>query len=98
MRFLFNTYKQHHDAGLAAHQAGDTGKARMHYLMAAKYLCALAKDGEVEFKSQRLKKVGRLMEIAKDLEGPKCNQAAAIISGSSVTSSTSRATAARCAS
>jgi transitional endoplasmic reticulum ATPase len=74
MRFLFNTYKQHHDVGLAAHQAGDMVKARMHYLMAAKYLCALAKDGEVEFKSQRLKKAGRLMEMAKGLEGPEAQR------------------------
>ncbi len=74
MRFLFNTYKQHHDEGLAAHQAGDLAKARMHYLMAAKYLCALAKDGEPDFKAQRLRKAERLMEIAKGLEGSEAQR------------------------
>ena len=69
MRFLFETYKQHHDEGIAAHKAGDYPKARMHYLMAAKYLCAQAKETEVEFKQQRLKKAQRLIDIAKELEG-----------------------------
>ena len=71
MRFLFETYKQHHDEGIAAHKAGDYPKARMHYLMAAKYLCALAKETETEFKQQRLKKAQRLIDIAKELEGKK---------------------------
>lgn len=69
MRFLFETYKQHHDEGIAAHKAGDYPKARMHYLMAAKYLCALAKETEAEFKQQRLKKAQRLIDITKELEG-----------------------------
>lgn len=69
MRFLFETYKQHHDEGIAAHKAGNYPKARMHYLMAAKYLCAMAKETEVEFKQQRLKKAQRLIDIAKELEG-----------------------------
>jgi transitional endoplasmic reticulum ATPase len=71
MRFLFETYKQHHDEGIEAHKAGDYPKARMHYLMAAKYLCALAKETESEFKQQRLKKAQRLIDIAKELEGKK---------------------------
>jgi transitional endoplasmic reticulum ATPase len=71
MRFLFDTYKQHHDEGMAAHRAGDYPKARMHYLMAAKYLCALAKEAGVEFREQRLKKAQRLIEIAKELERAK---------------------------
>jgi transitional endoplasmic reticulum ATPase len=69
MRFLFETYKQHHDEGIAAHKLGDYPKARMHYLMAAKYLCALAKETDAEFKQQRLKKAQRLIDIAKELEG-----------------------------
>ena len=69
MRFLFETYKQHHDDGIAAHRAGDYPKARMHYLMAAKYLCATAKEEDAEFSSARLKKAERLVEIAKELEG-----------------------------
>lgn len=68
MHFLFDTYKQHHDEGLAAHKAGDFAKARMSYLLAAKYLCALAKEGESEFREQRLRKAERLMEVAKGLE------------------------------
>ncbi|MCU0916794.1 MAG: ATP-binding protein [Planctomycetes bacterium] len=67
--FLFDTYKQHHDEGIAAHKAGDYPKARLHYLMAAKYLCALAKEAGAEFKQERLKKAQRLMEIARELEG-----------------------------
>src|SRR4030042_6042756 len=69
MRFLFDTYKQHHDEGMAAHRAGDYAKARVHYLMAAKYLCARDKEGEGEFKEEGLKKAQRLIEIAKELEG-----------------------------
>ena len=69
MRFLFDTYKQHHEEGIAAHKAGDYPQARLHYLMAAKYLCALAKESEVEFKGQRLKKAQRLIDMAKELEG-----------------------------
>jgi len=69
MRFLFETYKQHHDEGIAAHKVGNYPKARMHYLMAAKYLCAMAKETEAEFKQQRLKKAQRLIDIAKELEG-----------------------------
>lgn len=69
MKFLFETYKQHHDEGIAAHKAGDYPKARMHYLMAAKYLCAMAKETDTEFKDQRLKKAQRLIDIAKELEG-----------------------------
>jgi transitional endoplasmic reticulum ATPase len=71
MRFLFETYRQHHDEGIAAHKAGDYPKARVHYLMAAKYLCALAKETEAEFKQQRLTKAQRLIDIAKELEGKK---------------------------
>ena len=69
MRFLFETYKQHHDEGIAAHKEGDYPKARMHYLMAAKYLCAMAKETEAEFKNERLKKAQRLIDIARELEG-----------------------------
>lgn len=68
-RFLFDTYKQHHDEGIAAHRAGDYPQARLHYLMAAKYLCALARDADTEFRAERLKKAQRLIEIAKELEG-----------------------------
>lgn len=50
MRFLFETYKQHHDQGIAAHKQEDYPKARMHYLIAKKYLCALAKEKDAEFK------------------------------------------------
>lgn len=74
MRFLFDTYKQHHDEGIAAHRAGDYPQARMHYLMAAKYLCAMAKEGEAEFKQERLKKAQRLIEIAKELEGAEAQR------------------------
>jgi hypothetical protein len=38
MRFLFETYKSRHNEGIAAHKEGDYPKARMHYIMAAKYL------------------------------------------------------------
>lgn len=69
MRFLFETYRQHHDEGIAAHRNGDYPKARMHYLMAAKYLCAMAKETDAEFKQERLKKAQRLIDIAKELEG-----------------------------
>lgn len=69
MRFLFETYKRHHDEGIAAHKAGDYPDARIHYLMAAKYLCAMAKETEAEFRDERLKKAQRLMDIAKELEG-----------------------------
>jgi transitional endoplasmic reticulum ATPase len=71
MRFLFETYKQHHDEGIAAHRVGDYPKARMHYLMAAKYLCAMVKETDAEFKQERLKKAQRLIDIAKELEGKK---------------------------
>ena len=71
MHFLFDTYKQHHDQGLAAHQAGDTAQARVHYLLAAKYLCALAKDGDGAYQEQRLRKAERLVAIAKDLAEAK---------------------------
>jgi transitional endoplasmic reticulum ATPase len=74
MRFLFETYKQHHDEGIAAHKAGDYPKARMHYLMAAKYLCAMAKETETEFRDQRLKKAQRLIDIAKELERRKAQR------------------------
>lgn len=74
MRFLFETYKQHHNEGIAAHKAGDYPKARMHYLMAAKYLCAMAKETEAEFKQERLKKAQRLIDIAKELEGKKAQR------------------------
>jgi len=67
--FLFDTYKQHHDEGIAAHRAGDYPQARLHYLMAAKYLCTLAKEAEGQFKAERLKKAQRLIEMAKELEG-----------------------------
>lgn len=69
MRFLFETYKQHHGEGIAAHRNGDYPKARMHYLMAAKYLCAMANETDAEFKQERLKKAQRLIDIAKELEG-----------------------------
>ena len=69
MRFLFETYKQHHDEGIAAHKVGDYPKARVHYLMAAKYLCAMAKETDAEFKNERLKKAQRLIDIAKELNG-----------------------------
>lgn len=68
MRFLFDTYKQHHDEGIEAHKQGDYQKARVHYLMAAKYLCAMAKETDAEFKQERLKKAQRLVDIAKELE------------------------------
>ena len=61
MHFLFDTYKQHHDQGLTAHQAGDTAQARLHYLLAAKYLCALAKDGDGAYQEQRLRKAVLLL-------------------------------------
>jgi transitional endoplasmic reticulum ATPase len=68
MRFLFDTYKQHHDEGLAAHRSGDLSQARMHYLLAAKYLCALAKEGDQAYREQRLSKAERLVAMAKDLD------------------------------
>lgn len=74
MQFLFDTYRQHHDEGIAAHRAGDYPRARMHYLLAAKYLCAMAKEGEAQFKEDRLKKVQRLIEIAKELEGAEAQR------------------------
>jgi SpoVK/Ycf46/Vps4 family AAA+-type ATPase len=74
-RFLFETYKQHHDEGIVAHKAGDYPKARLHYLMAAKYLCALAKEAGAEFKQERLKRAQRLIEIAKELEGKEASRA-----------------------
>ncbi|MBN2590019.1 MAG: ATP-binding protein [Sedimentisphaerales bacterium] len=67
MRFLFETYKQHYEQGIEAHKQGDYQKAKVHYLMAAKYLCAMAKDTDAEFKQERLKKAQRLIEIAKEL-------------------------------
>ena len=74
MRFLFDTYKQHHDEGIEAHKAGDYPRARLHYLMAAKYLCALAKEAGAEFKQERLKKAQRLIEMAKELEGAEAQR------------------------
>jgi len=81
MRFLFETYKQHHDEGIKAHKEGDYPEARMHYLMAAKYLCALAKETDTEFKDQRLKKAQRLIDIATELEGKQPASKAAGKSG-----------------
>lgn len=69
MGFLFETYQRHHEEGMSAHKAGDYPKARVHYLLAAKYLCAMAKETDAEFKTERLKKAQRLIEIAKELEG-----------------------------
>ncbi len=74
MRFLFETYKQHHDEGLAAHKQKDYSAARTHYLLAAKYLCAMAKEKDAEFREERLKKAERLVEIARELAG-KAGQA-----------------------
>ena len=71
MRFLFETYKNHHNEGIEAHKKGDYPKARMHYLMAAKYLCSLAEETDAEFKQERLKKAQRLIDIAKELEGKR---------------------------
>jgi transitional endoplasmic reticulum ATPase len=71
MRFLFETYKSHHNEGIEAHKKGDYPKARMHYLMAAKYLCAMAKETDAEFKQERLKKAQRLIDIAKELENKR---------------------------
>lgn len=75
MRFLFDTYKQHHDKGLAAHQTGDVVQARLHYLLAAKYLCALAKEGDGAYQEQRLRKAECLVAIAKDLAEAKGTRA-----------------------
>jgi transitional endoplasmic reticulum ATPase len=40
----------------------------MHYLMAAKYLCSLARETDAEFKQERLNKAQRLIDIAEELE------------------------------
>ena len=74
MRLLFETYKKNHDEGIAAHKAGDYRQARVHYLLAAKYLCAMAKEGGDDLKEARLGKAERLVAMAKELEGKKAQK------------------------
>jgi len=62
--FLFETYKRHLEEGVSSHEAGRGKEARFHYLMAAKYLLALADKGDASFKEMRTEQADRLVVAA----------------------------------
>ncbi len=62
--FLFETYKRHLEEGVSAHEAGRAKDARFHYLMAAKYLLAVAEKGEPAFRKMRKEQAERLIAAA----------------------------------
>jgi len=63
--FLFETYKRHLESAVKAHEADRGGEAHFHYLMAAKYLLALAEKGEASFKQMRKEQAERLIAAAE---------------------------------
>jgi SpoVK/Ycf46/Vps4 family AAA+-type ATPase len=63
--FLFETYKRHLESAVEAHEGGKGGDARFHYLMAAKYLLALAEKGDTSFKKMRKEQAERLLAAAE---------------------------------
>ena len=62
--FLFETYRRHLASAVEAHEDGKGADARFHYLMAAKYLLALADKGDPSFKTMRKDQAERLLEGA----------------------------------
>ncbi len=66
--FLFETYKRHLEEGVRSHEAGKATDARFHYLMAAKYLLALAGKGEAAFVQTRKSQAERLVAAADSLK------------------------------
>jgi SpoVK/Ycf46/Vps4 family AAA+-type ATPase len=69
--FLFETYKRHLESAVEAHEAGKGSDARFHYLMAAKYLLALAEKGDASFKKTRKEQAERLLVAAEKVKKTK---------------------------
>jgi transitional endoplasmic reticulum ATPase len=69
--FLLESFEKHKAKGIARFRMGELDEAKYHFLKAAEYLLALAKETEGSLREARLRQARELVDLAKNVREKK---------------------------